>query len=759
MSDLEQASPVIGQLTAEQLSTQLLDSLGILACVFEAPSCRLVFVNEAYCRYFGRAREELIGVSFLELVPEEDREVVQERIKGLQERGGELSHDHRVLVGGEARWHRWKDKVIEGAGPQTLIQSVGQDVTEKLRMQRLLERSQQHLMASLEAARIGFWTWLDGEVEWDERVRRIHGVATPPRSREEFLQLVHPEDRDKVEAAIAESMVTGVYNGAMVRVFTDAGEQRWVLCKAKAVRNDAGEFRGLVGATIDVSPEQELRRRLEETTEQVRQSEELFRSMFQNAPLGVALVEEEKPVLCNPALERILGYRAEELARLSFADFTHPDDVDRSLEHYRALMSGRIDSFSLEKRYVRPDGTVVPAVLTTAALDSGPGPRRTVAMLTDMSERKSLERQLQRAERLEAVGTLAAGIAHDFNNILNIVLFGVELATEERHDPRLVKEELGHVRQATERGIRLVRQILEFSRGSKPDLEEVDLLAVVSETLRLVRATLPTTVEIRLHAPPTLPPIVGAESELQQVLLNLSTNALHALGEAGGTLEVTLRTLTQGERPEVLLEVRDDGAGIPESDLEHVFDPFYTTKLGREGCGLGLAIAHRVVQQHNGRIEIESREGEGTAIKIFFPAANPQDCLPSEETAEAVTPKPRVLVAEDEPALARQCQVILQRAGYEVTVALDGAVALEHFEAEPEAFDLVVTDFSMPKLNGRELGRAIRARRPDLPLILSTGFLGREEEAALIAEGFRLILYKPLTVLDLREACEIFLAG
>ncbi|HLP08236.1 MAG TPA: ATP-binding protein, partial [Opitutaceae bacterium] len=371
---------------------------------------------------------------------------------------------------------------------------------------------------------------------------------------------------------------------------------------------------------------------------------------------------------------------------------------------------------------------------------------------------------LRNSQNLEAIGRLAGGIAHDFNNLLTAILGHAELLTFEPLRPAEVRPAAGIIVEAAQRARGIIDQILTFSRRQAVERRPVRFADVVEGAVRLARATLPKTTSIACQLDSDL--LVAAnENQIHQVLLNLCTNAAHAMRPMGGTITVALSSITfaagasatpPGLRPgqHVRLEVRDTGSGMDATVLEHLFEPFFTTKAGGEGTGLGLAVVHGIVQAHEGAISVESRTGQGTTFSLFFPAAANGETLLAANGASApsLARGQRILVVDDEPGVARTCTQLLQRLGYEPVSFTDPTEARERFERDPQAFAVVLVDFLMPQLTGPDLARALWARRPEQPVILIAGYGTQMDAAQARAEGFCDFVTKPFTLAKLGEA-------
>jgi signal transduction histidine kinase/CheY-like chemotaxis protein len=389
---------------------------------------------------------------------------------------------------------------------------------------------------------------------------------------------------------------------------------------------------------------------------------------------------------------------------------------------------------------------------------------RLVGTAEDITENRKLQTQFFQAQKMEAIGTLAGGIAHDFNNILGGIIGFAELARmRAKGDPRGL-EYLDGVLQAARRAVDLVRQILAFSRHQEHQKSDVQLRHLVAESMKLLRATLPATITFDLHLAKAAP-VMADPSQIHQIVLNLCTNAVHAMKDRPGKLEVCLEDcqvdealasslppLTPG--PHVRLIVGDNGCGMSPATVSRIFEPFFTTKGPGEGTGLGLSVVHGIMQTHKGAISVQSQPGTGTRFTLYFPAL----LQPAASPAPSATGETKqgagesVLFVDDETSLTTLGRHILEKLGYRVTTCNRPEDALAQIRATPRAFDVVVTDLTMPEMTGMDLARNIIQLRSDLPILLMTGYSANLTADHVRAEGLADFLFKPLTIHALGEA-------
>jgi PAS domain S-box-containing protein len=394
------------------------------------------------------------------------------------------------------------------------------------------------------------------------------------------------------------------------------------------------------------------------------------------------------------------------------------------------------------------------------------------------AHRNELEAQLRESHKMQAVGTMAGGIAHDFNNILSAILGNTELAKADCGPDSPAYESLVEIEKAGRRARDLVRQILTFSRNEPVHRTSVPLSDVLYDTERLLRVTLPPAIELHLRIDSAVPPILADPTQVEQALLNLCTNAIHAIGEQRGTVVVEAALAPYDQRlcdrlglvpstSYVAIGVHDSGPGIPEATLPRIFEPFFTTKLVGQGTGLGLAVVHGVMRTHQGAVDVHSAPSQGSRFTLYFPVANnststtallalpapaPQAATAAPTTTPTDTPAPRrhVMYVDDDEALVFLVQRLLRRRGYQVSAFSDPRAAEAALRADAQAYDLLVTDYNMPGYSGIDLVRVARSIRADLPVALASGYVTPEIEQAALAEGARALIHKPN---DVEEMC------
>ncbi|MCP4579453.1 MAG: PAS domain S-box protein [Deltaproteobacteria bacterium] len=467
---------------------------------------------------------------------------------------------------------------------------------------------------------------------------------------------------------------------------------------------------------------------------------------------------------CNSKFERFFGARESEIVGKTDYDFVSKELADFFREKDQAAILAGQPLLNEEEVTFADDGhrEFLETIKTSMIDDQG----RIVGVLgiaRDITERKkaaqvkeTLEKQLRQAQKMEAIGTLAGGIAHDFNNILSAIYGYAELAYDDMTRPEMLRQDLDEIIKGAERSKKLVGQILTFSRKSEQEKEPLQISRVVEEALKLLRASIPATIDIQQDISSEAL-LLADPTQIQQVVINLCTNAYHAMRESGGTLGVALKETEISESEEIpelklcagryiQLEISDTGTGMKEEIKSKIFEPYFTTKGIGEGTGLGLAVVHGVVESHGGRINVYSEPGQGTTFHIYFPVyEGPSDEIsPEEQAAPLSGGNEIIMLVDDDVKISDLVKRILVRHGYELYSFADGVQAYEEFKRHPDQYDLIITDMTMPFMTGAELSQKALKICPSLPVILCTGHSELINREKALAMGIREYCEKPL---------------
>ncbi len=501
----------------------------------------------------------------------------------------------------------------------------------------------------------------------------------------------------------------------------------------------------------------------------------LSQFMFDKASFGIFLARASGHIAdVNDHACRYLGYTKAELCRMHILDIDRGNSPEENAQLWRQLQKEGVIHF--ESLHRRKDGTEIPVAITGNLFEFN-NKLYSVSFVQDISDwkeakkqRRKMEAQMRETQKMEALGTLAGGIAHDFNNILAAILGFTELAQLECPTGSNAKQYVSQISQAGRRAKDLVQQILTFSRQSRSEKGPLDISRAIEEALKLIKATLSANIEIREDIPSNLAPVFADETQIHQVVMNLCTNARHAMNNTGGTLDVSLKAVAIQEQDAqnypgmapgdyLKLSIADTGPGIAPNLINRIFEPYFTTKPTGEGTGLGLSTVHGIVQDHSGSIKVYSEPGVGTTFHIFLPVVEASLEAAAKQPEQLPTGSERILFVDDEKPLIDLGRALLERLGYRVETRASSIDAIEAFRTDPQKYDLIITDMAMPKMSGDELAREMKAIRSDIPIILCSGFSDRIDARVREAIGVSAFLMKPVTYADLAKTVRMALGA
>lgn len=754
---------------AARKSGEILETVtrNIEEVIYVMPSdyASVVYVSPGIQNLYGVSQEDLSGdpMSWTRYINPDDMQRITSDLKQQEDNAIEGHQSQEFRVNHPERGEIWVSSLVYPVEAKTgNVVGISTDITERKCAENALRQSEKRFQEVAENSR---------EFIWEVDVNGLYTYASPVAGevfgytpdeivgKKHFFDFFHHEDREALRQAAFEVFAKKeAFLGFVNRNVDVNGNTVWLSTSGVPLLNGEGELLGYRGADVDITERKEAESRLSQVQRIARigswewdlKNETLSWSDEMYTILG------KDRATYSPTAE-------------DFSRFVHEDDMDvlDPDEMQRHLAKG---SYTVEYRVFHQQTGDLRHVRVWGSVtkDESGEPAIVTGTLQDISEYKQaeterlkLEGQLQQALKMEAIGTLAGGIAHDFNNILGIIMGSTQLSLDNTPDGDETHEFLTEALKATNRAKDLVKQILTFSRQSKQDEHPLALGIIVKEALKMLRASLPVTIEIQRDISGDVGLIMADPTQMHQVIINLSTNAAHAMRKNGGILRVEVKNVSVDEeaarqgkdlRPGsyVKLAVSDTGHGIEPEDMERIFEPYFTTKNVGEGTGLGLSVVQGIVVNHDGIMDVSSEPGKGTTFELLFPkldmAVDPTEV---DETETYPTGTERVLFVDDEPGMTRTYKAMLERLGYTVSVRTSSIEALDPFKAEPDGYDVVITDQTMPHLTGQVLAQEIMAIRPEMPIILCTGHSDTVNETKAAELGAKAFVMKPISMGDI----------
>ena len=688
---------------------------------------------------------------------------------------------------------------------ESAFSTAAHELAERKRTEREVQRRAEDFEEAQRLAQCGSWEYdvATGEHRWSRQHFRIHGLDpdTAEPSFRAFIVNVPPEEQDIVAAAFRTAYAPPFYISGEYRVYRAPGDLRTIDGRIEGVLEN-GRVVKLRGTSVDITE----RRRAEE-----------LRELEVSVARCLAGLEEMEPAI-NAALSAICeheqweigGYwRADEKAgevvlehwwvRPRFADAAKPLIEDGKRNSYgsgvglvghawrtgsalwipdvtkeeRVTRGKLLDAAGLRSAAIMPitDGSRVVGVLVFAGLDVrepdepflqafpvlGSLIGQFVQRRQTEQQRRALQAQLYQSQKLQALGTLAGGIAHEFNNMIAAIIGNASLAIQDVGSNQAARESLDQITAAAERARALTRRILLFGRAQPDTRKSTALAPVVEDVMRLLRATLPARITLSLAQSANLPTVRADATQLHQLIVNLCTNAAHAIGNEAGSIEISLSvspsapaSFTRGGEY-VCITVTDTGCGIDPQVRDRIFEPFFTTKRVGEGAGLGLSVVHSIVQGHEGAIEVESTPEHGSTFRVYLPAETASDAPAARTESAPATHRSGcyVMYIDDDPTIVSAMERLLTRRGYRVEGFTSPRKALERLRTAPEAPSLLVSDYNMAEMSGLDVAKHAAELYPDMPVVIVSGFIDERVERTGRALGVREFVHKP----DLSEMC------
>ena len=711
------------------------------------------FINTRLAKMFGYTVDRMINTPFLDYVLPDDRpriiDIHKRRVQGedvpdIYEMLG-LHKDGRSIdieINSGMITYREKPAVL----------SFVRDITDRKRSEKALrgsEKKYRHLIES-----INDWVWscdTDGIHKFSNTaVKSLLGYEPQDIIGKSSFELIHPEDQDRVQNMFKEAVYRKKgWQEDAIRWFHKDKSVRFIESRAEPMLDDEGQLIGFYGIDRDIT------KRIH-AEEALRESEDKYRHLFEMESDAIFLIRKRDGQILevNAAGTELYGFSRKELIKMKNKDLSaEPDATQKATMEQKQRIPIRF--------HRRKDGNVFPVEITASHFN-WQGEEVHIAAIRDITlrieaekENTKLEEQLRQTYKMQAIGTLTGGIAHDFNNILGIILGNTELALDDVPNWNPAKYSLEEIKTASLRAKDVIRQLLSFSRKTDKELKPLKIIPIIKESLRLLRASIPTTIDIHQNIPDDCNTIIADPTQLHQILINLSTNAAHAMQEHGGILEVSVDDVELGENDIIFdpslsagkyvrLMVRDTGIGIASEFKDQIFDPYFTTKEVGKGTGMGLAVVHGIIKSCNGGILIESEPGRGSTFTLYFPAVLEEPIEERESPKKLPGGNERILLVDDEESIINIGERILHRLGYQVETEKNPVDALAIFKTDPGQFDLVIVDMTMPQMTGDKLAEEFLAIRPRMPIIICTGYSEKIDEEKARKAGIRAYVMKPI---------------
>ncbi|MCF8045074.1 MAG: PAS domain S-box protein [Desulfarculaceae bacterium] len=718
-------------------------------------------INQSFTDLTGYGREEVLGKSTLEINiwkdPADRDRFLNELRKSGEVKNFEVQFKKKT---GEIATGLISASVLSVKGEQVIL-SVTRDITARKRAEETLKESEKKFHTVFQKSAIGRTiNSIDGTfVDVNHAFCEIIGFPREEILSRTWMDFVHQAYHDKIHKAV-KALVDGERDSFTNELKANHKNKKsiWARVNGVVLRDENGFPKFLFADVEDITDRK--------TAEfELRKNEEQLRLIADNMVDVISRTDAENHfVYASSSAERAFGYSPEELLGTPATDMIHPDDIDPFLAKMAEARQKNDASVLLQCRLRHANGGFIWVEAATRLLYDKTGQSAGAIFCTrDITDRvnaeiyrEKLESQLAEAQKLEAIGTLSGGIAHDFNNILSGIFGYSHLAKMHIDEPEKAKSHIGNIQTGARRAADLIQQILTFSRKDESEKQITQLYLLLKETLKLLRSTIPPTIEIK-EIINSKASVLADPTQMHQLIMNLCTNAYHAMKETGGILTVKLEDSAiygsnfwpvpaNASEPYLRLEVGDTGHGIDKKDIGRIFNPYFTTKRQEEGTGLGLALAHAIVKEHRGYITAESTVGQGTSFVVHLPVTDRQG-TESEESRNVAPVAPgteSIMLVEDEEAIRSAISSISEDYGYRLTAFEDGLKAYEAFQKAPYEFDLVVTDMTMPGMTGANLAEEILRIRNDIPIILCTGYSEKMNENEAEKIGVSKYLQKPV---------------
>lgn len=734
------------------------------------PDGRLRFVNETFCRFFGRWKEELLGKTWVPLAYPDDVERSKTGLRLISPANPVVVIENRVFAGdGTLRWMQFANRGFFNAdGELAEIQCVGRDITERKQAEELLRESEARFRALFYQAVDGIVIMsLDGKsMLVNDAFVHMHGYDSPQEMEHIRLRELDTPETARLAPERLRRLTEGEFLTFEVEHYRKDGSTFPLEVTCQVIESEG--IRYYMGFHHDITERKHAEAAL-------RESEEKYRALIEDSIEGISITEGFQLVFANTALLNMLGYDSfDQMVEVPLLNLIAPECREAIRERIETRDSGKPVPRYFEYKVLRKDGTTRDVQTQAAQITIG-NKRLTQTTFRDVTdlkraeeEHRFLEAQVQHAQKLESLGLLAGGIAHDFNNIMQIILANVNLLQKILSDADESHPFIENIKKSIARATSLTRQMLAYAGRRNVSLKTLDLDHVIQEIVELVRSLIPKKVTLATKPTHGIPCIEGDASQIQQVVMNLVLNASESLDERfGGTVTVSTMVLHCSEeylrRNSVLydapegeyacLEVSDTGCGMSEDTVSKLCDPFFTTKFA--GRGLGMSAVLGIMKAHKGALLIESTPGMGTTIRALFPVSGntlPAATEDTKENADAFgDTMGTILFVDDEPDILELGALMLAGMGYTVITAGNGLEAVEILTRRPKEIGCAILDLSMPQMDGAQTMEGLRCISPDIPIILMSGYAEQEVQTRFADRQVAAFLEKPFDVQTLAK--------
>lgn len=709
--------------------------------------------SEALTGYNPSELIENNAFAYNDLIFEEDRQYVRNEVQFAIEENRPYTLEYRIRnKRGETKWVWEKGQAVnEKSGKSLILEGFILDISKRKRAEIKLQQNESMLAEAQALAHVGSWAWdiESGEVVWSEEVFKIFGLTPGHFSPniDSVMSRFHPDDQSKHKKLIESALETREAYSFEARVLLPDQSVRQVVSTSRGIYDKEEKLQKIIGSVHDITDLKRAEKALYQSELQSRSflnslvdplytCSPDFRIQYMNPAMVERLGRDATGEVCHKAIHGS-DNRCETCI---FSEATQGKTIERNLE-------GSFDNRTYRTKDMpvyNEDGTVSKMTLMRDITD----------YLNVVEENEKARSRLAQAQKMESIGTLAGGIAHDFNNILSAIIGFTELALYDVQADSIIENRLKEVLAASNRAKELVAQILAFARQSEEEIKPIYVHRIVKEVLRFIRSSIPTTIDIEQDIN-SVSPILGNPTQAHQIMMNLCTNAAQSMEHDGGILKVDLKdisvdqiknskTLELKHKGYVRIRVQDSGVGIDPRIIDSIFEPYVTTKEQGEGTGMGLAVVRGIIESYGGAITVDSDLNKGSTFAVYLPIYTESIFPEPAELYNIPGGTERVLLVDDEESILTSSGAILKQLGYSVTTRTSGVEALNLFRSKPNHFDLIICDMTMPKMTGDKLSAEIIKVRPDIPVILCTGYSKNLNSETISKAGIKAMVQKPI---------------